>query len=138
MAERTISELLRNRPAVTLGPDALAAEACQLKLERRIGAILVTDADQRLLGIFTGRDAVRLLVEGETPAHKLQDVMTRQPWTMQPGSTAIEALRLMEDGGFRHIPVVHDERVVGIVSWGDFRGAEHERMDNEIGYWERL
>jgi CBS domain-containing protein len=64
--------------------------------------------------------------------------MTRKPETMKPQATAIDALRLMRDGGFRHVPVVEDGAVVGIVSRGDFRGLEHDRMDQETGFWERM
>ena len=64
--------------------------------------------------------------------------MTRNPATMPPGCTAIEALRLMRDGGFRHVPVVKGEVVVGVVSHGDFRGLEQDRLDEETGIWERI
>ena len=50
----------------------------------------------------------------------------------------IEALRLMRDGGFRHVPVVHEGLVIGIVARGDFRGLEQDRLDEETGIWERL
>jgi CBS domain-containing protein len=64
--------------------------------------------------------------------------MTANPETMPPGRTAIDALRAMRDGGFRHIPVVHEGRIVGVVSRGDFRGLEHDRLDEETGYWEKI
>ena len=57
---------------------------------------------------------------------------------MPPHSTAIEALRLMRDGGFRHVPVVQEDVVIGVVSRGDFRGMEQDRMDEETGIWERM
>ena len=94
----------------------------------------------RLVGIFTGRDAVcRVLAEGKDPAETiLADVMTSDPCTMPPTSSAIDALRVMQDGGFRHVPVVAGRKVVGIVSHGDFRGLETARLDDETGLWERL
>jgi CBS domain-containing protein len=57
---------------------------------------------------------------------------------MAPGGAAIDALRLMNDGGFRHIPVLDGEVLVGIVSRGDFRGLERDRLDVETGFWERI
>ena len=59
----------------------------------------------------------------------LAEVITHKPDTMSPGKTAIDALRQMQDGGYRHIPVVEDGRVVGVLSKGDFRGAEQDRLD---------
>jgi CBS domain-containing protein len=106
----------------------------------RIGAVLVIEPDHRLLGIFTARDAVhRVLAEGKSAARtKLAEVMTRDPCTMPPGKMAIEALRLMEDGRYRHMPIVDDGKVVGIVSRFDFSGIELDRLDEETGLWERI
>ncbi len=64
--------------------------------------------------------------------------MTKDPGTISPGPTASEALRLMEDGGYRHLPVVAEGRVVGIVSGRDFLGSEKDRLETETGLWERL
>jgi CBS domain-containing protein len=108
--------------------------------DRRVGAVLVTEGDHRLLGIFTGRDAVhRVLAEGKSAARtKLKEVMTSEPDTMPPGMTAIEALRLMEDGRYRHVPIVHEGKIVGIVSRFDFSGIELDRLVEETGLWERI
>ena len=108
--------------------------------ERRVGAVLVTEGDRHLVGIFTGRDAVhRVLAEGKSPARtKLAEVMTPDPNTMPPGKMAIEALRLMEGGRYRHLPIVDDGKVVGIVSRFDFSGMELDRLDEETGLWERI
>ena len=64
--------------------------------------------------------------------------MTKDPDTISPEATALEALRLMEDGGYRHLPVVADRRLVGIVSGRDFLGSEKDRLEIETGLWERL
>ena len=136
---RDMSEIVRHQHPLTLRPAATVQEACKHMHERRVGAVLVTDGERRLLGIFTGRDAVRLLAEGMNPADTpLLQVMTQEPSCMPPGSKAIEALRLMRDGGFRHVPVVEDTVVVGVVSRGDFRGLEQDRLDEETGIWERM
>lgn len=76
---------------------------------------------------------------GKSPSEvRLKQVMTRNPESKSPGCTAIEALRLMRDGGFRHVAVVADGRVVGVVSRGDFRGLEQNRLDEETRFWERV
>lgn len=137
---RQMSEIVRNQHPLTLRPHATVKYACKCMRDRRVGAVLVTDADGHLLGIFTGRDAVcRVLAEGRDPATaELAEVMTREPDTMPPGKTAIDALRLMQCGGYRHLPVVENGKVVGIVSKGDFRGVEQDRLDEETGIWERI
>jgi CBS domain-containing protein len=108
--------------------------------DSRVGAVLVTEPDCRLVGIFTGRDAVqRVLAEGKNAAETLlAEVMTPDPDYIPPGKTAIEALRLMEDGRYRHLPIVDDGKVVGIVSRFDFNGMELGRLDEETGLWERI
>ena len=57
---------------------------------------------------------------------------------MPPEKTAIEALRLMWDGGFRHVPVVRDGRILGVISRGDFRGTEQDRLEEERELWEHM
>ena len=137
---RKTADMVRNQDPVALPPEATVKDACQRMRDRRIGAVLIIEADRRLVGIFTGRDAVhRVLAEGKNAARTtLAEVMTRDPDTMPPGNTAIEALRRMEDGRFRHLPIVDDGKVVGIVSRFDFSGIELDRLDEETGLWERI
>ncbi|HUZ75924.1 MAG TPA: CBS domain-containing protein [Stellaceae bacterium] len=137
---RQMSEIVKNQRPLTLRPNATVKHASECMRDRRVGAVLVTDAENRLLGIFTGRDAVcRVLAEGLNAAEtSLERVMTRDPDTMPPGKTAIEALRLMHDGGYRHLPVIENGKVVGVVSKGDFRGVEQDRLDEETCIWERI
>jgi predicted transcriptional regulator len=67
---------------------------------------------------------MRVLAEGKDSAKvTLSEVMTRDPTAMPPGKSAIDALRLMQDGGFRHVPVVDNGKVVGAVSKGAICGA---------------
>ncbi len=136
---REMSEIIRHQKPLTLPPDTTVQEACKRMHARKVGAVLVVNDRTRLLGIFTGRDAVRVLAQARDPATTVvKDVMTKKPASMPPHSTAIEALRLMRDGGFRHVPVVHEEVVIGVVSRGDFRGMEQDRLDEETGIWERM
>jgi CBS domain-containing protein len=137
---RTMADLVRNQDPLTLPPDATVQEACRCMRERRVGAVLVTEDDRSLVGIFTGRDAVhRVLAEGKNAARTvLSEVMTRDPTVLPPRQSAIEALRLMEGGHYRHLPVMNDGKVVGIVSRFDFNGLELDRLDEETGLWERL
>ncbi|BDG73602.1 CBS domain-containing protein [Roseomonas fluvialis] len=139
MPHRTLGEIVRDQKPLVLGPEATVAEACAAMHARRVGAVLVARDDRRLVGIFTGRDAVRLLAEGlDAKATSLDAVMTRDPTTLAPGAGAVDALRLLHDGGFRHLPIVAEGRIAGIVSRYDFRAREHARIDDETGFMEAL
>ena len=137
---RKMADIVRNQDPVMLPPNATVKEACRVMRDRRVGAVLITDGDRGLVGIFTGRDAVhRVLAEGKSAVRTtLGDVMTANPKTMPSDKLAIEALRLMEDSRYRHLPIVEDGRVVGIVSRFDFSGIELDRLDEETGLWQRI
>ena len=140
MTNRPMQEIVVRREPVALPPGATVQEAARTMRDRRVGAVLVTDAGGALLGIFTGRDAVcRMLAENRDPARTaLAEAMTPAQETVGPRLKAIEALRLMRDCGVRHLPVVDGTRLLGVVSRGDFRGLEQARFDHETGLWERL
>jgi CBS domain-containing protein len=80
----------------------------------------------------------RVLAAGKNAKTRLADVMTPNPTTMPPEKTAIDALRLMWDGGFRHVPVVENDKVAGLVSRGDFKGYEQDSFDEERQLWESM
>lgn len=140
MANRQLGEIVRRQNPVTLPIEASVQQACCVMRDLRIGAILVTENDGRLAGLFTGRDAVgRVAAEALDPATTpLGAVMTVQPDTLNPNSRAIDALRMMQDGGYRHLPILDGVEIVGIVSHGDFSGLERARLDEETGFWEIL
>lgn len=140
MAARLVTDIARERDPVTLPAEATIKEACRRMRERRVGAVLVTDAPRHLIGIFTGRDAVyRVLAEGRDPSKTtLAEVMTCKPNTISPRKNAIEALRQMHDGGYRHIPIVDQGALIGIVSRNDFSGLEKARLEEEAEIWERI
>ena len=139
MAQRTLGEIVRDQEPLTMLPEATVAEACAAMYARKVGAVLVTDAERRLLGIFTGRDAVRLLAEGlDAKTTPIASVMTKQPTTLGPRASAMDALLAMTDRGCRHLPIVAEGRVAGIVSRYDFRAKEYTRLDEETGFMEML
>lgn len=104
-------------------PGTTVAEAATVMGERRIGSALVMEGD-RLLGIFTERDIVRALGQHfDAAGHPVSEWMTQDPLTVPPDTPVEEALRTMFDHGFRHLPVVDSDRVVGIVSMRDLSKA---------------
>ena len=68
----------------------------------------------------------------------LSAAMTKDPVIISPERTAIDALRAMNDGGYRHLPVVANGKILGIVSRGDFKGLELDRLEGETHLWERI
>lgn len=137
---RKLSDIIFNQHPLTMRPTACVKDACERMRETRAGSVLVTDEQGRLLGIFTGRDAVcRVVAAGRNvESTTLAEVMTSKPETMDPQKTAIEALRLMWDGGFRHIPIVDRGKLLGVVSRGDFKGTERDRLEEERELWEHM
>ena len=136
---RKIAEVIRGRDPIGLPPDANVREASRLMREHNVGSVLVT-TEGRLLGIFTERDLVcRVVADDLNPDETaLEAVMTANPDTIRPDSPAIDGLRRMEDGGFRHLPVVSGGRVVAVVSRRDFFGDEKARLEEETRIWERI
>ena len=93
-------------------------EAATRMAERGIGAAIVLDGD-RLVGILTERDVLLAVASDRDKSATVEDCMTRHPETVEPSDTTDHAAALMIHGGFRHLPVVEGERVVGIVSIRD-------------------
>ena len=130
MTNRKLAYIVKDQNPLVLADNEMVEHACRLMWERRAGSVLVVDTEDRLSGIFTGRDAVRLLAQGaDAGATGLAHVMTPNPVTIAPKRHAIDALRAMSDGGFRHLPVIENGRIWGIVSRGDFKGAEFEEFN---------
>jgi CBS domain-containing protein len=114
----TLSDVM-TRDLVTVAPATTVAEAATLMSTRHVGSVLVMDGD-RLSGIFTERDIVRALAgDFDASGHEVGAWMTSDPVSATPATTASEALESMLSRGFRHLPVVDDGRVTGIVSIRD-------------------
>lgn len=104
-------------------PQATLGEAATLMGERRLGSALVLEAD-RLVGIVTERDIVRALSQSfDAPTRPVLEWMTKDPRTVPPDTDVREALGVMVDGGFRHLPVTEGDRVVGVLSIRDVARA---------------
>ena len=112
-------EILKPRPAVSFPPEAPIGEVLQRMMSERMGCVAVVDDQQRLLGIFTERDALlRLNVDVDKLRDKpVGSMMTSNPTTLRTRDKIAYALHRMNVGGFRHIPIVDDgERLVGVIS----------------------
>ena len=104
----------------SVGPDTPVSECVRLMTASKIGALIIMDGE-RLIGIFTERDALnKVLAGGLDPANtKVSEVMTRDPYCLRPTTTVDDAMKLITKRRFRHLPIVDNGKVLAVVSSGD-------------------
>ena len=117
----------------TIEPTASIAYAAKSLADHGIGALIVTGAEGRTVGIISERDIVRTLsAKGgaalETP---VAEIMTRKVVTCSRQDTLVDLMQRITEGKFRHFPVIEDRRLVGIVSIGDVVKSRLEEMEQE-------
>jgi len=131
----TVREILSRKGSdvVTADPSGTLSEAVQLLAARRIGAVVITGADRRIVGILSERDIVRTLAEKGAQALEspISEVMTRKVITCGVGETVPEIMERMTVGKFRHVPVVEQGRLTGIISIGDVVKSRVQQMEQE-------
>lgn len=104
---------------LNISPETTVAEAATMMGARKVGASLVV-VDEKLVGIFTERDIVKALASHfDAAGHPVDQWMTKSPSTVAPGESENDALDSMLAGGFRHLPVVDGDSLVGIISIRD-------------------
>jgi CBS domain-containing protein len=133
MYHRPIREIMRQHRLVTAGEQTSVAEAARLMKSGDCGAVVV-QRKGHLVGIFTERDAVtRVLAAGLDPLQtQLSQVMTHDPDSMSPDVPFSHALVKMHEQGYRHMPIVEQGRVVGVVSIRDARPPELSDLETEV------
>ena len=138
MSHRSIGSIIEGQELVTAPGSATVTEAARLMREKAVGAVMVLD-EGRLVGVFTERDALfRVVAESrDVQTTCLSEVMTRNPRTVSPDMAFNDALHIMHEGGFRHVPVVRDGRPVGMISCRDALGPELEDFIYELLRLER-
>jgi CBS domain-containing protein len=116
---------------VTIEPTATLEVAVNTLMQRRIGAIVVLGADQRVTGIISERDIIRALAQHGADVLKqpVGQVMTRKVATCTATETVGNLMEAMTNGRFRHVPVVEQDRLVGIISIGDV--VKHRLLEIE-------
>jgi CBS domain-containing protein len=107
-----------SRDLLTVSPGDSLSEVAQRMVDRDVGAVLVMDGSD-LSGILTERDVLRAVAAGIEDKTVVADFMTRDPETMAPEDTTQHAATLMIHGGFRHLPLVEGDEVVGMLSIRD-------------------
>lgn len=113
-------DLVSHKAVVTIGPDATLGEAAREMQRRGVGSALVMDAEERFTGIVTERDLLRAVAASRHPDQcRVEEWMTADAITIAPDTTRDEAAAIMQERGFRHLPVVDEGRVIGVVSIRD-------------------
>lgn len=132
MFDQPIKSIMEQRKFLTAPPDSTVGSAARLMAERNVGAVMVVE-DNSLIGIFTERDVVfRVVAQGrDAESTRLVEVMTSAPKTLEPGKSYGHALLLMQENGFRHVPVVENGRLIGIVSSRNAMDPEMEDFVSE-------
>jgi CBS domain-containing protein len=119
----TVEHILKDkgRDVVTMHPQQTLADAARTLFERRIGAVIIADESRPVAGILSERDIVRALARDGAAAldHPVSRHMTAKVVTCAGASAINEVMELMTQGKFRHVPVIEEGHLRGIVSIGD-------------------
>jgi CBS domain-containing protein len=132
----TIAAILKHKghAIITIDPNATIAEATHTLAERHIGAAVVCNERGDLLGILSERDIVRALAHHGASVldQHVTQLMTHQVTTALPRTTVAQAMEMMTNGRFRHLPVMDQDRLIGLVSIGDVVKARMSQQENEV------
>jgi CBS domain-containing protein len=142
MFDEPVGKVMQQKRLIKASPETLVCKAAKLMARERVGAVLIVEGEQ-LVGIITERDiAFRVVARGlDAETTRVADVMTRAPETVDPDKPFGYALLRMHERGFRHLPVVREGKIVGIISARNamdpaleefvYEGRRRERYQNK-------
>ena len=132
MFSQPVRVVMRRQKFLTAPPETTVSRAGVLMTKKNVGAVMIVERG-RLIGIFTERDVVtRVIAQKRDPATtKLAEVMTVAPKTVDPEQSYGHALLIMQENGFRHVPVIENGKPVGIVSSRNAMDPEMEEFVSE-------
>jgi CBS domain-containing protein len=132
----TVAAILKHKgyQVSTVDPTALVPEVAQVLSDRRIGAVLVMDNAEQMLGIVSERDIVRSLAANGVRTMEMTagQLMTRAVQVAHPDTTVDQAMQIMTKGRFRHLPVMDHDTLIGIISIGDVVKARIMHQDTVV------
>jgi len=134
MQRKIIPEIVNRQKISSLKAENTVLEAAAMMASAKIGAVIIVDDDEKLIGIITERDlTLRVVSKALNPKEtKIADVMTKNPDTLSPDDSAGDALELMQSRHYRHLPVTEDGKCVGIVSIRDLYIAAKSSLEENI------
>ena len=123
----TVKDMLDQKgyKAWTIGPEAKVLEALELMAKKGLGALIVVDKDEEVIGILSERDYARkiILMGRQSQDTPVRDIMTKEVYGVHYETTAEECMALMTDKHIRHLPVCKDGKLAGVISIGDVVNA---------------
>ncbi len=130
MVRRLIPDVVKEQRLLKMPQSATVREAAQRMSRRNVRSVLITHRG-KLMGIFTGTDLIKkVIAAGLDPnVTSLGDVMTRDPDAVAPHHNATDALQRMQEKHYRHLPIVENGKLVGILSRRDFLGYEIDEIE---------
>jgi CBS domain-containing protein len=131
-----LAAILKNKTGtpISVKRETSIADVVNVLAEKRIGAVLVMDGQDSLVGILSERDIVRSLAKQAAATLELTagDLMTHSPTTTSPNASVADAMEIMSDGRFRHLPVMEGGKLIGLVSIGDVVKARIDQQEHEV------
>jgi len=131
---KIIPDIVRDQGIKGMSEQDTVLDAVNKMMALNMGAVVVVDGDDNLIGIVTERDMTRRVIAAglDAGATSLGEIMTKDPDTLAPDDSALDALELMRVREFRHLPVTDDRKVVGIVSIRDLYAAVRGALEKDI------
>ncbi|MEM1362790.1 MAG: CBS domain-containing protein [Pseudomonadota bacterium] len=120
MIIRSVGEVIAGRKICSTPPHASVRAACEVLTRENVGALAVI-ADDALIGVLSERDVIRRAIGQNlsTDTTQVSDIMTMKPVTIGKDASLVEAMETMIQGGFRHLPVIEGDKVIGMLSMRD-------------------
>lgn len=133
MERKIVPDVINGQSIHKVAPSDTARSAARMMRDRKIAAVVVMEAE-RLVGIITERDmTTRVIAAGLNPDTTLaRDIMTANPDTLGPDDKASEAIRMMREHNYRHLPVVDGHKVVGMVSVRDLYAVYNTELEQDL------
>lgn len=133
MTRKIVPDVISGQTIFKVTPSETVRNAARLMREKKIAAVVVMEAD-KLVGIITERDmTARVIAAGANPETALcREIMTPNPDTLAPTDQASDAIRMMREHNYRHLPVVDGEKVVGMVSVRDLYAVYNTELEQDL------
>lgn len=133
MSRKIVPDVISGQTVQKVGPSETVRATARMMKEKKIAAVVVMEGS-RLIGIITERDmTTRVIAAGLNPDTTMaRDIMTANPDTLSPDDEAAEAIRLMRERNYRHLPVVDGETVVGMVSVRDLYAVYNTELEQDL------